>query len=260
MPVTLAVLYALFLWWFSTGAILWAVSQRGHRWTVALTAPLAVLALVVLGRSGGDLTVYGAFVGFTSAILLWGWFELAFLAGVVTGPNRAPCPPGARGWRRFRAAWSAVSHHELALAAAALAILAIGHGHANQTGLYTFLVLFAARISAKLNVFLGVPNLSDEMLPAQVDYLRSYFARARINFLFPCSVTALTLAVGCWIERIYTAPVGSGAESGFTLIAALTTLALTEHWLMMLPVRDTALWAWVTPKRAADPAVPHPVD
>ncbi len=115
MPLTLAVLYALFLWWFSTGAIIWAVSQRGHRWTVALTAPLAVLALVVLGRSGGDESVAGAFVGFTSAIALWGWLELAFLAGVITGPNRAPCPPGARGWRRFRAAWSAVSHHELAL-------------------------------------------------------------------------------------------------------------------------------------------------
>jgi putative photosynthetic complex assembly protein 2 len=261
MPLTLAVLYALFLWWFSTGAIIWAVSQRGHRWTVALTAPLGVLALVVLGRSGGDVTVAGAFVGFTSAIILWGWLELAFLAGVITGPNRAPCPPGARGWRRFRAAWSAVSHHELALAAATLAILAIGHGHANQTGLWTFLVLFGARISAKLNVYLGVPNLSDDMLPAQVAYLRTYFARARMNMLFPVSATALTFAVGCWIERAYAAPAGSGAQTGFTLLAALTALALIEHWFMMLPVRDTALWAWMTPKRAtADPAVPHPID
>ena len=122
-------------------------------------------------------------------------------------------------------------------------------------------MLFGARISAKLNVFLGVPNLSDDMLPPQVAYLRSYFARARMNPLFPASVTALTIAVGCWIWRAHAAPAGSGAEIGFALLAALTALALIEHWLMILPVRDTALWAWIAPKRAAaDPAVPHPID
>lgn len=262
MSLTLiAIGFALFLWWFSTGAILWAVSRPEPRWFVALAAPAAVLALVVLARSGGDTGVGGAFAGFTAAIVLWGWFELAFLAGVVTGASRAPCPPGARGWRRFRAAWNTVAHHEIALLAAAIAVAAVSFGQPNQAGLWTFLVLFAARISAKLNVFLGVPNLSEEMLPAPVAHLRSYFAKRPMNLLFPVSVTALTFATGCWIERAHAAPAGSGAEAGFALLATLTALALVEHWLMILPVRDAALWKWMTPKRTgADLPAPRPVD
>ena len=257
----MAILFALFLWWFSTGAILWAVSRPEPRWSVALAAPAAVLALAVLARSGGDTGIGGAFVGFTAAIVLWGWFELAFLAGVVTGPNRAPCPADARGWRRFRAAWWTVAHHEVALLAAAVAVAAFSVGQPNQAGLWTFLVLFAARISAKLNVFLGVPNLSDEMLPAPVAHLRSYFAKRPINFLFPASATALTFAIACWIERAHSAPAGSGAETGFVLLATLTALALIEHWLMLLPVRDAALWRWMTRKRpGAEIPAPHVAD
>jgi putative photosynthetic complex assembly protein 2 len=56
------------------------------------------------------------------------------------------------------------------------------------------------------------------------------------------SAAALSFGVGCWIERAHSASAGSGAETGFTLLAALTALALMEHWFMMLPVRDTALW------------------
>ena len=55
----------------------------------------------------------------------------------------------------------------------------------NRVGLWTFLVLFAARISAKLNVYLGVPNLSDELMPEPVRHLKSYFAKRAMNFPFP---------------------------------------------------------------------------
>ena len=35
------------------------------------------------------------------------------------------------------------------------------------------------RQSAKLNVFLGVRNLSEEFLPQHLHYLQSYFTRSR---------------------------------------------------------------------------------
>ena len=80
-----------------------------------------------------------------------------------------------------------------------------------------------------------------------------------INLLFPFSITGLTAAVTCWIERAVLSPAGSGAEAGYALVATLTSLALLEHWLMVLPVRDSLLWRWMTPKpgpsgleRAAD--------
>ena len=49
------------------------------------------------------------------------------------------------------------------------------------------------RESAKLNLFLGVRNLSEEFLPAHLAYLQSYFRRRSMNMLFPFSVTVSTV-------------------------------------------------------------------
>ena len=45
-------------------------------------------------------------------------------------------------------------------------MVALTWGGANQVGTWTFLVLWVMRLSAKLNVFLGVPNLT-ERVPAR---------------------------------------------------------------------------------------------
>ena len=47
-------------------------------------------------------SVAGAYCAFTCALLVWGWQEIAFLLGCVTGPRRSACPHGATGWRRTR--------------------------------------------------------------------------------------------------------------------------------------------------------------
>lgn len=246
-----AALFAIFLWWFSTGAILWAVTRSGNGrpWAVALMAPIAVLAFAAVVSSGSSLDFYAVYGGFTAAVIFWGWFEFAFLTGVLTGPNRQDCPQGARGWNRFRAAWWTVAHHEVALLGATLVIVTALSGAENQIAVWTFLILFAARISAKLNVYLGVPNLSDDLMPAPVRHLRSYFAKRAMNFLFPLSVTALTVVSAIWIMRALEAPAGGPVETAHTLLATLTVLALVEHWLMVLPVRDSVLWQWTSNPR-----------
>lgn len=261
MQTALAVLLTLFAWWFSTGAIFWAVSRPGNlAFRAALAAPLGVLAAVLLDRSGEMTGIGGVWLGFAAALGVWGWFELAFLAGILTGPRRTACPPGASGWRRFRFAWETVAHHELALAAVTLVLVWLMWDDANRAGLWCFLVLFAARISAKLNLFLGVPNFSDELMPERMAHLKSYFRRRSLNPLMPVSISLLTLAAGCFAERALAAPAGSGAETGFTVVATLTALAAVEHWLMILPLKETVLWRWMaraTPvpdPRAADPA------
>lgn len=261
--MAVAALTAIFVWWAATGAILWLATRRRLNGFAlsAGTAPLAALALVGLDHAGADPSAGGAYLGFLAAILLWGWIELTFLTGVVTGPNRAPCPPGARGLARFRAAWSAVSHHELLLGLTMAGLALHLAGAANQTGLMTFAILFAARISAKINVFLGVPQFSHDMLPRPVRHLKSYFLRRRATAAFPLAIALLTGATAWWAERAVAAAPGSGAETGATLLAALAGLALVEHWLMVIPVRDSALWRWAGAKLdgRADPS-PGPAE
>ena len=94
-----------------------------------------------------------------------------------------------------------------------------------------------------------MPNINVEFLPAPVRHLASHFRIAPMNAFFPFAVTALSLAVGCWLERAAGEPAGQRAPHvGFALLAALTALALLEHWLMVLPLQDAKLWRWLMPR------------
>ncbi|MEO1027299.1 MAG: DUF3623 family protein, partial [Pseudomonadota bacterium] len=107
-------------------------------------------------------------------------------------------------------------------------------------------ILYFARISAKLNLFLGVSQVNTEFLPRHLEHLGSHFKIARMNWFFPVSITALTFALACWIERLITAETVSN-QAGFALLAGLTALALLEHWLLILPLPDAKLWRWMLP-------------
>ena len=247
-----AAAFALFLWWAGTGSILVAVGlpRRALSGAMALSLPLLAGSVIAFDWAAGQDGLAGVYVGFAAAIAIWGWHEFAFLTGALTGPRRAPCPPGARGWARFRHAVAALAWHELALAFTALALAALTWLDSNQVGLSTFLVLIFARISAKLNLFLGVPNVAEELMPEQLSHLKSYFRNRPMNLLFPFSITGLMLAVGCWGAQAWVAE-EAAAQAGFTLLAMLTLLALVEHWLLVLPLRDAALWQWMLPARDA---------
>ena len=72
--------------------------------------------------TGSVASVYGAFL---SALAIWGWFELAFLCGIITGPNVRPCPPDIPRWERFVRAWGTIAHSEMALIATAVVMVAL---------------------------------------------------------------------------------------------------------------------------------------
>ncbi|MCA3532234.1 MAG: DUF3623 family protein, partial [Rhodobacter sp.] len=119
----LAALAALFLWWFSTGVILWRVRRAdngtpgGHVWSVLLGLPLLIAGGLGFHHSLSDASVTGVHIAFLSALAIWGWIELAFLSGIITGPNRRPCPETAPEWERFLRAFGTIAWHEILLAA-----------------------------------------------------------------------------------------------------------------------------------------------
>ncbi len=247
----LPALYAMFIWWFTTGLIVWldGLHASTYRWSMAGATLVGVAALYALSRTAGDTSVAGAYCAFTSAVLVWGWIEVAFLLGYVTGPRREASPQGASDYQRFGHAVGAILHHELFILAAGAAVVALTWEAPNQTGTWTFLILWAMRLSAKLNLFLGVRNRGEDFLPEKMRHIDSYFARRPINLLFPVAVTASTaLAAVLWAHAAMP-HTGAFDVAKNVLAATLLSLAILEHWFMVLPLSSTALWKWAMRNR-----------
>ncbi len=249
LPIAGALLFALALWWSSTGAILW-LNRRpraSYRWSLAGASAVAVVAVVALAATRDTATPAGAVMAFTASVAVWGWHELCFLTGFVTGASTADCPAGARGWRRFRLAAATLMHHEVALAVTAVVIAALTLGGANPIGGWTFLLLFAARLSSKLNLFLGAPNFSAELFPAHLRHLTTYLRKGPVSALYPVSLAGLGLAAAAAARPALEADAAPFAVTGYALLSALAALALLEHAFMALPLPDAALWRWALP-------------
>lgn len=242
----LPVLYSLLVWWFSTGVVLYldGLHPRTFRWSMLGATALLAVAMYCLADSRGDQSVAGAYVAFSSALMVWAWVELSFLMGFITGPRRTPCAHGCSGWWHFGHGVQAVLYHEMALLVAAAAVVTLTREGGNQFGTWTFLILWGMRTSAKLNVFLGVRNLSEEFLPPHLHYLESFFARKAMNLLFPVSITVATVIGTLLFIEAFATEASDFHVAGYTLLASLMTLAILEHWFLVLPLPATALWGW----------------
>jgi putative photosynthetic complex assembly protein 2 len=243
----------LVAWFFATGAILWLDRRPGETWPASLlgatvVSGFAVATVLIAAEHDTMLAAYAAFI---AAILIWGWHEMSFLMGFVTGPRRLPCPPEAKGWQRFKLATATLIHHEIALALTALLLLLVTWGQPTQVAGWAFLLLFGMRLSTKFNIFLGAPNFSDEMLPPHLSYLRSYFSARRGNLLLPLSAVASVVLTLLLARAALAAPAASGTQVQYQLLASLALLGVVEHAFMLLPLRDSALWTWLVPERPA---------
>jgi putative photosynthetic complex assembly protein 2 len=138
-------------------------------------------------------------------------------------------------------------YHEIALAVTALALLAISWGHPNPVAGWTFLILFVCRLSAKLNLFFGVPHFSDSILPEHLQHLKSYLAKRAMTPLLPVSIVAGSVLAGHAAFRALAPEATSFEVTAFALTFALTALALIEHLFMIVPLPDATLWTWALP-------------
>jgi putative photosynthetic complex assembly protein 2 len=261
--IALSALYAVFVWWFSTGLLLLMVRlpRPLHLFVMGGFTLITIGALFGLQANLSQVSTMSAVAGFTYAILIWAWLELSFLYGFLTGPRRIGLDEGTTGFARFRAAFAAVAYHEVAILVALVGIMVLSHQAENQVALLAFLVLFFMRISAKLNLFFGAPNLSPEFLPEHLKHLASYFEVSRISRFFPVSVTLASLAFGFSVHATLTASTPYSVIA-MTLVSTLLGLAILEHWFLVLPIRDAALWRWALgskPAPAKKPAALPPL-
>ncbi|MCF1502627.1 putative photosynthetic complex assembly protein PuhE [Afifella sp. H1R] len=242
----LPIVFALFTWWFSTGAILYldGLPRRTFRWSLAGATVLLGAAFYGLAVSSRDASVSGAFVAFTCGLTAWGWHEISFLMGYVTGPRKSLCPSDISGWKRFLFAVQTILYHELAIFLSAAVIVALTWGGPNQLGTGIFFLLWGMRASAKLNLFLGVRNLSEQFLPDSLAYLKSFMVKKSMNPLFPISITVATVITVLFAQRAIADVASPFEATAYTFLATLMALAVLEHWFMVLPLPAEALWKW----------------
>lgn len=237
--------YALLLWWFATGGILWLNSRRPASFPLSFVGAtvLGCVAAWALVRESGEATPAGAYCAFTCAIALWGWLEIAFLMGFISGPRRTACDVRCDGRPHLLHAVQAVIYSDAVTALLVGAVYAATALAPNRVAFWTLLILWMMRLSAKLNLYLGVPNLGEAFLPPHLQYLRSFFRRRAMNALFPVSVIAASLAAGglIWVLRQASDPF---TVTSVTLALSLLLLGLLEHCFMVLPLPSDRLWSW----------------
>ncbi len=237
-------LHGLLIWWLSTGVILFldGLPRRTFRWSMAGATMVLCGALYGLVISATDTSVAGAYTAFTCGVLIWGWLEISFYMGYVTGPRTHHCHHGCSGWRHFGHAIQASLYHELAVLLLACIVAALTWNAPNQFGTWTFVVLWWMHQSARLNVFLGVSNLNAEFLPEHLDYIKSFFTSRPMNLLFPFSVTISTIAAVLLVQQALAGRADAFREAGYSLLATLMVLAILEHWFLVLPISAARLW------------------
>lgn len=249
--------FAAALWWSSTGAVLWLTRRPVQAFPriafIAVLMGVAATAATLLVRDLGGAA--GAYVGFLLGLAVWGAHEVLFLLGYVSGSRKTPCPPGLSTFSRFLASTEAIIHHELLLAGHALLLWGFSAGAPNEAAAMTFALLWVMRLSAKLVVFFGAPNVSDEFLPRHLQYLGTYFSKRRNPV---CALPALAFVLFLTVS-IGTSALGATTE-GYdwtirVLLACLAGLALFEHVALIAPIPDSALWAWAArePKKTIHP-------
>lgn len=103
----MAALFAVALWWLSTGLVLVAVrrfAQAEHA-VLGYASALWAAGLAGLYFTRNQTNLIDAYIAFSSALMVWAWHEVSFLTGLVTGPRRTPAPPAeAHGRAPLRSA------------------------------------------------------------------------------------------------------------------------------------------------------------
>ena len=249
---------AVFFWWFLTGLILFIVkkvddiNQDSHILVTLALSPIIFLGLYLYSNSLSSITLTSIYSAFFGSLLIWAWFELAFLSGFITGPSKKLCPKNISQLKRFAYALSTIAYSELILFFTLFIMFYYSLSAENIIGLWTFGILFFARICAKLNLFLGVPSVNTEFLPSPVEHLASYFRVGSTSWFFPVSISLISFTLFFLVDSIFYENNQTASIIGYTLLASLTTLALMEHWFMVVPFRDAKLWKWMLPKQKKD--------
>ena len=242
MSLLTPILVVIAVWWIGTGLVLF-LQQSIVRVKTPLIVSLVVVSLLSLAAlviSGSGTQPWQSYMGFVAAICLWGCIELSYYSGLIGGVHKRACPDGCETGKRFRLALGASIWHEVSVLFAGGVVMTLLIQADNSAGLYSFLVLWLMRWSAKLNLFFGVPNFNTDWFPKRLAYAHSYIRRAPVTLFFPVSMMLASLVA----MRLITIALETPPQQALMHIlpGVLLLLAILEHLFMALPIADSELW------------------
>lgn len=251
MPIAFVVL----IWWTSTGAVLWLArgfDQQMHFRLIFMTivCALGFAGVLVASAHQGIWTVY---LGFASAIAIWGWVEFTLLSGLITGNHQAPCPEDVTESQRFMLAFRTIAHHEYALVAMLIVLAVLDSTGGTGMAVKTFALLWVMRLGAKLTIFSGAPELSVHMMPERLAYMKTYFRHDRVGIAFWLSVAVCLAFFLAGMYALLFMDYSTVIRTQVIILTTLVGLALIEHAFMVLPVADSKLWQWALPPATRKP-------
>ena len=234
MMVLAAAAFVLLMWSVFTAIIFYldSLATRTFKWSMAAATLVLIGCAFLIWALRETNSTSAIAASFAAGLLAWGWTEMALYMGYITGPRKQRCSETCSGVAHFGHAVSANLWHEIVVILFALAIYCSG----NATALWCFVMLWLMHLSARLNVFLGARNVSEDFVPAHMDILKGFLRRRNMNPLFPFSCAVL---VGL---TIYLASLPQSFE--ISMAATLSAVGLLEHILLMLPLPTEKLWTW----------------
>ena len=173
---------AVFFWWFLTGLILFIVKKvdelnnKAHIFVTLILSPVIFLGIYLFFNSLTVITLSSIYSSFFASLLIWAWFELAFLSGFITGPSKQLCPKNINQMKRFGYALSNIAYSELILFITLFIMFYFSFNAENTVGLWTFWILFFARICAKLNLFLQILHFLEVLVFYLLVIKKLYFS------------------------------------------------------------------------------------
>ena len=240
-----AIVFVILMWGVSTGIIFYldSLSPRTFAWSMAGATLVLVSCGVAIWALRDNHSTSAIAASFAAGLLAWGWTELSLYMGYVTGPRKTRCVEGCSGAQHFGHAVAANLWHEITVIIFAVVIWLT----ANQTATWCFVMLWLMHLSARLNVFLGVRNVSAEFVPDHMEVLKGFLRQRNMNPLFPVSCLVL---VGL---LIYLASFQQTFE--VTMATTLVAIGLLEHILLMLPMPTEKLWNWALSNKSRNTKV-----
>ena len=249
----LPVLFVLFVWRFSTGAVIYLnnLPKYTYKWSflgATLVLVASIYGLAVTSRSD---TLLSAYLSFTFGLLAWAWTQFTFYTGMITGPRTTPCPSSCKGSRHFWHAVETSMYHEITAALLGVVICFSTMYGKNHVGSWTYTIIWLMHSSAKINAVLGVRNLNDHFFPEQLRYLGSFLKKRPMNLFFPISITVSTIALAVLINKASMVENDSFELLAYTFYIVILAAGVLEHWFMMLPLPSEALWNWAVKAKKA---------